>query len=366
MLLVLDNCEQIVGACASLTENLLRFCPSLYVLATSRERLGVEGEAVLRLLPLDVPSDPVTGAPTDVSRFEAVALFLERAATVVGLSSPINLDISRVAQICRRVDGIPLAIELAASRLSVLSLEQISAGLDHRFQILAGGRRTAPPRHQTLKATLDWSHGLLPSSEQVLLRRLAVFAGDFTVEAAQRVCAGDGDELVTVFELLARLVDKSLLAVDISQRVAAYRLLETVREYAQDRLHEADELEATRDLHLDWYLALAERAAPELKGPDQELWLSRLDDELDNLRAALSWGSSIGGVKALRLAYALRRFWVIRGFSREGRQHLEMALRASTESSPARAWALMGAGHLATYEGYEKANEFLSEALALH
>lgn len=366
MLLILDNCEQIVEACATLTENLLRFCPSLYVLGTSREQLGVEGEAILRLRPLDVPSDPVVGVPGDVTRSEAVALFLDRAATVIGSSNPTDLDTNRILQICRRLDGIPLAIELAASRLSVLTLEQISAGLDDRFRILAGGRRTAPPRHQTLKATLDWSHSLLSNPERVLLRRLAVFTGDFTVEAVEGICSGDSIELATVFELLARLVDKSLLAVDTSRRSAAYRMLETVRRYALDRLIEAGEVEAIRDRHLDWYLSLAERAAPELKGPNQELWLSRLDDELDNLRAALLSGSSVGGVKPLRLANALRRFWLIRGFYREGRQHIEAALRASTEPSPERAWALMAAGHLATYANDDKAREFLSEALALH
>lgn len=366
MLLIFDNCEQIVDACASLIESLLRFCPGLFVLATSRERLGVEGEALLRILPFDVPSDQGAGAPTAVIRSEAVQLFSERAASVMGAFSPSDLDVSRVVQICRRVDGIPLAIELAASRLSVLSLEQIAVGLDDRFRILARGRRTAPQRHQTMKATLDWSHGLLSDSEQVLFRRLAVFAGDFTFEAAEGICAADSLESATVFESLARLVDKSLLAVDTSQRAAAYRLLETVRQYALDRLEEAGEVDALRNRHLDWYVALAERAAVELQGPDQELWLSRLDHELDNLRATLLWGSSIGGLQPLRLAYALRRFWTIRGFFREARQHLDNALRTSTEPSPARAWALLQAGHLATFEGHEEARERLSEALTLH
>lgn len=372
LLLVLDNCEHLVEGCAQIAETLLRACPRLRILATSREGLGVTGETVWIVpslaLPPDEPAPPGLGA---LRECESVCLFLERAAAAVPRLTFSDAHAPAIARICRRLDGIPLAIELAAVRVKVLPVEQIALRLDDRFRLLTGGGRTALPRHQTLRAAIDWSHELLTEAEKTLLRRLSVFAGGWTLDAAESVCAGSEIEGGDVLDLLARLADRSLVSVD-QERIDAgpagefrYRLLETVREYAGERLREAGEGEEVREQHRLFYMGFAEQAEPQLAGADQGRWLNRLQREQDNFRAALAW--SVDSESRLRLAGALWRFWYQRGPLAEGRGWLEGALARSPGCAPAaRAKALSGAGNLAAQQGdYAAARAFHEQSLTL-
>jgi predicted ATPase/class 3 adenylate cyclase len=341
-LVLLDNCEHLVAACAGLAARLVGTCPDLTVLATSREPLGVAGEVTFGVPPLALVD---AADPGQVSNAEAVRLFVDRAGLLdpgFGLTSE---NAAAVASICRRLDGIPLAIELAAARTRALTPQQLDARLDDRFRLLTGGSRTALPHHQTLRAAIEWSHRLLSGPEQVLFRRLAVFAGGCSLEAAEAVCAGDDDSL-DVLLLVAALVDKSLLVHEPTR--GRYRLLETIRQFAWDKLVEAGEVEGLRGRHRDWCLALAEAA--DFSGPAATPWLARLAAEQDNLRAALEWNGPAGddGEKRLRLAGALWQFWWLRVQIGEGRDWLERALRTGPAApAAARARALAGAGMLA-------------------
>ena len=325
VLLILDNCEHLSEACAQLTESLLRRCPSIRVLATSRETLGMVGEAVYRVPSLSLPDLRRLPDFDGLIQYEAVRLFADRAA----LSQPefaLRPDnAAAVARICGHLDGIPLAIELAAARVKALSVEAIAARLGDRFRLLTGGR-TAVPRHQTLRAVMDWSYDLLPEPERALLRRLSVFAGGFALEAAAAVgMREDGDEIETV-DVLARLVDKSLVTVDQHAADLRYRLLETVRQYGREKLLGAGEADEAQRRHRDYFLALAERAEPELHRASQTMWLDRLEIEHDNLRAALEWSLGLEGDETgLRLAAALAPYWHARGYLSEGREWLERA-----------------------------------------
>jgi len=345
LLLILDNCEHLLDACAALVAQLLEGCPHQRILATSRQSLGITGELAWRVPSLPVP--PPQALPTSqrepetlLGEYASVQLFVERAQSV---SPPFRLirDNSRaVAQICRRLDGIPLALELAAARVKALSVEQIAARLDDRFRLLTGGSRTALPRQQTLRALIDWSYDLLTPEEQVLLRRLSVFAGGWTLEAAEAVCSADA------LDLLTSLVDKSLAVYEEQAGEARYRLLETVREYARDRLLESGEMEEVRERHFAFFLRMAEEIEPKLTGLEQAAWLDRLEGEHDNLRAASGWALSAaeGAQAGLRLAGALWRFWEIRGHIDEGRGRLKNALDRpdAREPTQARAKALCG------------------------
>jgi non-specific serine/threonine protein kinase len=328
-LLVIDNCEHLVEACARVVESLLQACPRLHILATSREPLRVGPEVIWRVPALSLPEQNhwplavLTGS-------DAVRLFVERAAVVRPGFALTADNAAAVAEICRRLDGIPLAIELAAARARVLAVEQIAARLDDRFRLLTGGSRTALRRQQTLQATLDWSYQLLSDEERTLLRRLAVFAGGFTVEAAEALGAGGSIRAFDVLDRLGALVDKSLVVAEDAGAHARYRLLETIRQYAADRLLEADEVGSVRDRHRDWYFALAVRAEPELSGSGMEEWLERLEAEHDNLRAALAWSLESDPKLGLQLAASLGGFWMARGHHVEGRRWLEAFLtRAS-------------------------------------
>jgi non-specific serine/threonine protein kinase len=369
-LLILDNCEHLVGACAELVETLLRACPQLRVLATSRERLNIAGESTFQVPPLALPEEHER-APERLATSEAVRLFVERARLVMPDFALTPESAPAVAEVCRRLDGLPLAIELAAARVRLLRVEQIVARLNDRFRLLTGGSRTTLPRQQTLRAALDWSHELLSRPEQTLLRRLSVFAGGFTLEAVEGVCADEEVGASQALDLLAQLVDKSMVIVetDSAAPVARYRLLETIQEYCHEQASAAGEVASLRSRHRTWFLALAEEAQRRSQGAEQAAWLDRLETEYDNLQAALSWRDqdSAGHVFRLRLGAALWRFWELRGLVREGRDWLEGILADTGQDAPAaRARALNGAGNLARNLGdYERAAEQHAEALRL-
>jgi non-specific serine/threonine protein kinase len=274
-----------------------------------------------------------------------------------------------VAQVCYRLDGMPLAIELAAARVKVLAVEQIAARLDDRFRLLTGGSRTVLPRHQTLRAAIDWSYHLLSETERALLRRLAVFSGGWTLEAAESVCANECGAASGILDLLTSLVDKSLVLVETRRGEARYRLLETVRQYGADRLEESGESGDLKRRHLGWYLAVAERAAPKLRGPEQELWLERLETEHDNLRTALAWGrvDAQSAQTWLRLTRALYSFWWISEHWTEGRRWVEEGLARGNEAEPATLLGILQSAAGAAYRqgDYERAGQLAEQALAL-
>jgi predicted ATPase/DNA-binding CsgD family transcriptional regulator len=375
LLLVIDNWEHLITACAQLTEHLLRTCPNLKILAASREPLAIGGETIYLVSTLSLP-EPNDYSPTRLLQSEAVRLFVERARAVKPDLALTEQNARAVAQICQRLDGIPLALELAAARVKVLKVEHIAARLDDRFNLLTTGSRTALPRHQTLRATIDWSYDLLPGEARVLFRRLAVFAGGFTLNAVERICSDESLTPRAVLDLLTRLVDRSLVIVDQQDEEERYRMLETIRQYARDRLLESGESERMQDRHLNFFLQLAEEAAPQLEGADQILWLNRLERDHDNFRAALGWAleSEIGEAGAaraesgVRLAGALWWFWFWHSHLSEGRKWLRQAIARSQEVSPAaRANVLCAAGHLALAQSdHEQARAPLDQSLNLY
>jgi predicted ATPase/class 3 adenylate cyclase len=375
-LLIFDNCEHLIEACASLAEPLLRSCPAVKILASSREALGVTGEVALRVPPLSMPDASDTLSPDELGAFEAIRLFVERAAAVKPGFTLTPATAPAVVQICQRLDGIPLAIELAAARVRALTVQQITTHLDERFRLLTGGSRTALPRHQTLRGLVDWSHGLLSETERRLLRRVSVFVGGWTLDAAAAVCAGDGVDHLDILDLLGRLVDKSLCVADDQDPDPRYRLLETIRQYGLERLGESTDGETVRRRHRDFYLGFAEHAEGGLQGADQVAWLHRLEAEHDNLRAALRWSIDRDELEpALRLGSALWPFWDARWYVREGRQWLDELLartraRAPSTSTPvsrrALAKVLDGASYLRSRSSeLARAGELQAEGLAV-
>jgi predicted ATPase/DNA-binding CsgD family transcriptional regulator len=371
VLLVFDNCEHLIEPCAQLAETLLRACPNLRILATSREPLRIAGELLWLVPPLSLP-DPQRPRPAEnLMRYEAVQLFAERATAVLPTFGVSEAHAAVLVQLCRRLDGLPLAIELAAARVRVLSLEQIANRLDDSLRLLVGGSRTAPTRHQTLKATLDWSHDLLPEQVQIMFRRLAVFAGGWSLEAVDAVCAGEGIEQDDVLNLLSELVDRSLVVVDKQPgRDPHYRLLEPIRQYSTERLRSSGEEATLRERHRNWYLVLAETAASKLYGPEQMAWVSRLEAVHDNLRAALAWsqGEPSGVQPGLQLAAALGQFWQLRGYLSEGRRWLEIMLSRGHEAPvPLQARALSAASFQTWHLGdFAQATVYCQQALALY
>ena len=373
MLIVLDNCEHLASAVAVLAEQLLGACHALSVLATSREVLGVDGERSWLVPPLSLPEDGAPGADA-LARSDAVRFFEYRARLVFPSFRVADDNARAVAQVCRRLDGLPLAIELAAAQMRVLSVSQLAERLDDIFTVLVGGARTAPRRHQALRATLDWSHDLLGEDERVVFRRLAVFAGGFTLAAAEQVAAGPGIGPERMLELLTRLADKSLLRVGHMDSGARYHLLGTVREYALERLAEASEEEATRRAHLQCFAGLVEEVAPRVDGShegplDLERELDRLDAETANLRVALEFAAERGSADtALRIAGPLGRFAYLRGHYQEIREWMDTAVTAGPDAPAAlRAKALLGSGHLALLQcDYLPAVRRLEAALRLY
>ncbi len=328
LLLLLDNCEHLIDACASLVQRLLHTCSGLSIMTTSREALRVRGERRWPVTPLPLPS--TSDSLPKIARNDAVRLFVDRVRWHQTDFSVAEANAPSICQICRRLDGIPLALELAAARADVLTPRQLTERLEHTLDLLTGGDRTATPRQQTLRGALDWSYQLLSGEEQLLFRRLAIFAGGWTLEMAESVCSDDGIAANDVVRLLAQLGEKSLLQVDLSGDEARYRLLEPVRQFASERLHASGEVEILQERHARCCLALAEEAEPNLTGPNQAIWLNRVASEQDNLRAALVFFDASGDRgSALRLAGALGRFWWTQGYIAEGQRWLSRTLEAT-------------------------------------
>jgi predicted ATPase/DNA-binding CsgD family transcriptional regulator len=373
VLLVLDNCEHLVEACADLADVLLVNCPDLKLLATSREPLRVAGETNFMVPSLSLPEPGRSPSTEDLAGYEAVRLFVERARVVDPGFALVEGNAAAVARLCDRLDGIPLAIELAAARTKVLTVGQILGKLEDPLALLTTGSRTAAARHRTLRATLQWSYDLLSDDERALFRRLSVFAGGWDLEAAETLGAGDTVGTEAVLDLLSALVDKSLVVVEVdAENTLRYRLLEPVRQFARDELRQSGEEAEVRRRHAGHYLALAERAEPQLLGPDQGLWLGRLRSEFANLREAHLWslepGQEVDRVRLrLRLPAALWRFWGGQRFE-EGKRWLQTALDKDTGGFPAdRAQALDGLGFILTFQHeFGRAIEALEESIALY
>ena len=369
LLLILDNCEHVIDVSAKLALSLVRQCAEVKILASSREALGISGEQIYRVPSLALPDPAQSRTPEAVAQCEAVQLFIDRAVLARADFRITPGNASALASICHRLDGIPLALELAAARVSSLSVEEINSKLDQRFRLLTGGSRTALPRQQTLRSLIDWSYDVLRPTEQALLRRLSVFVGGWSLSAVEAVCSGDGVASEDVLDLLAALVAKSLVLMEEQSGTTRYRLLETVRQYARDRLLEHGDGAAWRDRHLACFVALGEEAAPQLRGALQQDWLDRLELEHDNLRAALLWASAPQGdaTAGLRLADALFSFWYVRGYFGEARSWLSALLEGGPGApAAARAHALGGAGVMAWQQGdYPTARRDHEAALAI-
>jgi predicted ATPase len=348
-LVIFDNCEHLIESSAKLTHSLLTSCKALSILATSREALRVAGEISYRVPSLAVPRSDIESAVDDLANMESVRLFTERAALI----SPDFLFNARnaldIARICQHLDGIPLAIELAAARTNLLSTQQILTGLDDRFRLLKHELRSALPRHHTLRAMIEWSYDLLMENERILFRRLAVFAGGWTQEAAEEVCGDNGIQSSEVFDLLSQLVNKSLLLAETSNTAETrYRALETIRQYAREKLIDSGEWEDVREKHTRWYVGLAERADRNLSGLHQIKWMDRLEEELDNLRAAMEWSLHHDIDLGLQIANALMGFWVKRDHRIECLRYVETLLEAgSLDPTPLHARSLAYAAWLA-------------------
>ena len=370
MLLILDNCEHLVETTARLVDVLLDSCLRLRVLATSREALGVEGEIRWPVRPLSVPERGRAPASEQLEGYESIRLFVERAR---GHDPSFSLNPQKgraVVDICRTLEGIPLAVELAAARVGTLTLERISERLENSLELLTRGGRTAAPRQRTLRGTLDWSYDLLSEPEMVLFRRLSVFAGGWTLQAAEAVGAGRGIEEGEVLDLLSALVEKSLVIADpTAGGEARYQPLEPIRQYALKKLEDSGEVATVKQRHASFFLALAERAEPELRGPQTTAWLDRLETEHDNLRAALYW-SLEGGDPALglRLTAAMWMYWRTRGYLSEASRWLEETLAEDAAVDPAaRAGALRGLGYvLREQNDFRRSAACFEEALALY
>jgi predicted ATPase/class 3 adenylate cyclase len=362
-LVILDNCEHLIPTCAELAETWLSAAPGLTILVTAREPIGVEGEVIRRVGGLQIPSDTDTGESS-----EAVQLFIERARSHEPEFGSGEKELAEIAHVTNRLDGIPLAIEMAAALVGTLSVGEILSRLDDRFRLLTGGGGRNLGRQQTLLATVDWSHDLLSEPERVLLRRLSVMSGSFSLEDVEAVCVGDGIDATQVVSLLRRLVATSWVMRERGGDRAAYRLLETSRQYALDKLVSSSEAQRFRSKHSEWFADLAETGAEAmLGGPDQTHWFDRIGSELDNFRTALAWSLGDGDpALGLRLGAALSRFWEVRGHWSEGLGWLEDALAGAPDAEDGlRGRALVAASFLAFYRGrLESARSMVTEGLA--
>lgn len=363
LLLTLDNCERIVDACAQLVDDLVGTCPGLRVLTTTRQPLSLIGEAVHVVPSLSLPkANDLTG----VLESESARLFADRATAALPSFRVTDENATEVSGICRRLDGVPLAIELASARVATLSVEQIASGLDDRFRLLTAGNAAGVPRQRTLRATVDWSHDLLSDAERILFRRLAIFPGSWTLDAVQAVCTDQKLPSDDGLDVLTRLTAKSLVVVEHLSPVSRYRLLETLRQYATERLAEAGESAELADRHAHFFRTLADEAEGHLWGPQQATWLERLESDHDNLRGALAWFLSAEPDQALRMAVALWRFWDVRGFLTEGTRWLEAVLDGAPATTATRAEALLGLAFLHRDRGDERhAGLLADEALGI-
>ncbi len=362
-LVILDNCEHLIATCSDLVERWLASCPSMTILVTAREPLGIAGEIIRRVPGLDLGPDGEGSRPS-----EAAQLFVDRAGAHDPGFEPTEDELALIAQLTRRLDGIPLAIEMAAGLIGALDVPEIVSRLDDRFRLLTGGSGRTLGRQQTLLATVEWSHDLLRPAEQMLLRRLATMSGSFSLDAAEAICAGDGLDRTEMVQLVRRLVATSWLIKERGATQARYRMLETSRQYALERLVASSEAERFRDRHTEWFVELAENATGFLLGgPEQATWFDRVELELDNLRTALAWSLGEGDATlALRITTALTRFWEVRGHWTEALRWFELALeRASGAPAHLRAPALVSASFMAFYRGsLDVARTFAEEGLA--
>lgn len=353
LLLVLDNCEHLAEACAQFADAGLHASRETSILTTSRQPLGISGESAYRVPSLEVLNPKLQISIEQLIQYAAVRLFVERATQALSTFRLTHENAPGIAQICFRLDGIPLAIELAAARVKALAVDKIAERLDDRFHLLTGGSRTALPRQQTLRALIDWSYDLLTEPERVLLRRLSVFAGGWTVEAAEVLCADDGTAMAgsrlvrnDILDLLTRLVDKSLVVLDEQRAETRYRMLDTIRQYASEKLLDADEQLRFRERHLGVFVQMAEHSQPILETAQRTLWLLRLESEHDNLRAALGWAVERDLETARWLAGMLERFWFLNDHLSEARTWYARVLSAGERTSvtPGLALAQLSSG----------------------
>lgn len=366
LLLVFDNCEHVIDGCAQLADTLLRACPSVTLLATSREPLRLGGEMIWRVPPLRLPDLAARSDLDQLADCEAVRLFLNRAELAAPGFQMTEQNAPAIARLCHGLDGLPLAIELAAARVSLMSPAQMLQRLDDRFGLLTGGSRTGPVRHRSLESALDWSHDLLSDGERRLFRRLSVFAGSFRLESVEVVCFGDDLDAAAIPSLLGSLIDKSLIsATGEGREPVRFRMLETLRQYGSDRLDENGETEQVRRAHFAHFLELVETVSAKLFTDALES-MESLDEEQDNLRSAFLWADSTDAGDALRLAVRLWPYWNLRGRLVEGRETLAKALAHGGGDPVLRCEAMSRAGQFAWYAGDEKAMaEYASQAVAL-
>ncbi|WP_020667823.1 ATP-binding protein [Amycolatopsis nigrescens] len=364
LLLVLDNCEHLVDTCAWFADTIARTCPEVRVLATSRQSLGVAGERILPVPPLSVPEpgESLEGA----QGYDAVRLFVDRATAVVPSFRLTGGDTEHLIRLCRRLDGLPLAIELAAVRSRVLSVRQLADRLDRQFTVLSGGRRGRPERHETMRALIDWSHELCTGRERLLWARASVFSGSFDLDAAEHVCSGEDLPVEGVLEAVDGLLDKSILLREDHAGSVRYRMLESVREFGAEQLHGSGELPAVRSRHRDWVAELAARYASEWLVTDQLGWIGRLRQEHANLRAALDYCATTPGdaVVGLRILCDVKEFWIVRGLNTEGRLWLSTVDAAAPPGVPERAHARWLAAFLALVQGDQPAYQSAVDSAA--
>jgi predicted ATPase/DNA-binding CsgD family transcriptional regulator len=368
-LLILDNCEHLVEACARFAQTILAACPRIVMLATSREALSLSGEQIIQVPPLAFPDPDRLPASEELEQYDAIRLFLERARTGGASLAVTERNALALARICHQLDGMPLALELAAARTQILPLEDLAARLEQSFRLLTGGSRTALPRQQTLQATIAWSYGLLSEQERILFARLSVFAGSFSLSGAEAICASEELVREEILELLSRLISKSLVHVLNRESQARYRLMETVRQYASEKLAEAGEARELHRRHATFFLTFIQKAEPYLRSAERRAWLPRLEQEHDNLRAAMRRALEQGERElALQLMGHLAWFWYFRGHLSEARQWYETTLATLSDQQPTvgKATSFFGAGALAWVQGeYTLARIRLGESARL-
>jgi predicted ATPase/class 3 adenylate cyclase len=366
ILIILDNCEHLIDACAILTENLLKACSKLKIIATSREALKCTGEQTYSILSLKTPNLKDELSLEQLSQYEAVSLFIERALAVNTKFRVTNVNAPALAGICSQLDGIPLAIELAAARVKVLTVEKIYERLNNRFSLLTGGKRTALPRQQTLRALIDWSYDLLSQEEKILWSRLSVFNDGWTLESAEEICSDDKVKKEEIFDLLCALTEKSIIIFD--EEKDRYRILESLCQYGEERLKEVNEKDVILSKHLHYLMEFAESTEPKLKGSKAKEWLDKLEIEHGNLQAAIDWSLKDGdNEEGARIAGALAKFWDTRGYYTTGRRHVENILNNMKEISKiSKAKILNCSGLLAVPQGdYNHAKMYHEESLTL-